>query len=281
MLKTLVTLVVAVLVPSSSAADAVGQSWRTLTMSRHLGNERSVNVDVQYTAGRFSVGKVEAGTLYRMQLEYDEDRFEPVAEYDGSNFRVGTEWRSRWTRFVTRDIAGEMKLALARDVSMDLEMAFGAVEADIDLGGFRLTALDIDTGASKMRLDISEPNAASISTVSLNVGAADVAVRHIGNLNAEVIEMNAGAAKVELDFTGEWQRDVQVLVDMGVGSLSLRFPKGLGVRFDADTFLSSSNLEELVKRGDTYFSLDYDDAEYRVTVDVDAAFGSVNVEWVP
>ena len=44
-----------------------------------------------------------------------------------------------------------------------------------------------------------------------------------------------------------------------------------------DTFFTSLDSEGLVKRGDTYESLDYDDVEYQIAVDVDAAFGGVRV----
>ena len=114
----------------------------------------------------------------------------------------------------------------------------------------------------------------------MDVGAAEFTVGHLGNLNAAVIDIDAGVGHIELDFTGEWQRDALVSVDMGLGSLVLRFPKELGVRLVKDTFLTSLDSEGLVKRGDTYYSLDYDDAEYRVTVNVDAAFGSIRVLWV-
>jgi hypothetical protein len=46
------------------------------------------------------------------------------------------------------------------------------------------------------------------------------------------------------------------------------------------TFLRSLDSEGLVKRGDTCYSLDYDESEYQITVDIDAAFGSIRVEWV-
>ena len=82
----------------------------------------------------------EEGTLYWMQLEYDEDRFEPVADYGSSSIRIGTESRGRRIRIGKNQRAGNMELELSRDVSMDLDMEFGAVRADIDLGGLRLSA---------------------------------------------------------------------------------------------------------------------------------------------
>ena len=85
---------------------------------------------------------------------------------------------------------------------------------------------------------------------------------------------------VVLDFRGEWNRDANVSVDMGLGALELRFPEGLGVKLMKDTFLTSLDSEGLMKRGDAYYSMDWDNAPYRVTVTVDAAFGSIDVVWV-
>lgn len=273
-------LALALLLISVGAVQAYGQDWRTVTMSRQIQDEQTVDVEVRYGAGRLSVGPAETGTLYWIQLRYDEEVFEPVAELRGSTLRIGTESIGHRFRIGKNRTGGEMKLELARDIAMDLSMEFGAVKADIDLGGLRLTGLDIETGASQTRLVVSQPNREAMAKASLKVGAAEFTARQLGNLNASRIEVDAGLGDIDLDFTGEWQRDARVFVDMGLGALTLRFPKGLGVRLVKDTFLTSLDSEGLVKRGDAYYSLDYDEADYRVTVDVDAAFGSIRVLWV-
>ncbi len=249
-------------------------------MSRQVEDEQSVEVNVEYGTGRLSVGPAEAGVLYRMQLEYDEDAFEPLAEYQGSLLRIGTEGLGRRIRLGSDRTAGEMELALSRDVAMDLGMDFGAVRADIDLGGIPLTRLEIATGASETLVDISEPNPETMSRASMDVGAAEFTVRNLGNFNTQEIEIDAGVGDIELGFAGDWRQNARVSVDMGLGSLVLRFPRGLGVRLETDTFLTSLDPQGLVKRGDEYYSLDYDESEYQITVDVDAAFGSIRVEWV-
>ena len=260
------------------AAEA--QNRRTVTMSRQVENERSLDVKVQYGAGRFSVGPAEAGVLYQMQIEYDEDVFEPLAEYQGSSLRIGTESVHRRIRLGRDRMAGEMQLALSREIAIDLDMDFGAVRADIDLGGIPLTRLEIETGASQTLIDISEPNTEMMSRASIDIGAADFTIRNLGNLNTPRIEIDAGLGDIELAFTGDWQQDARVSVDMGLGSLVLLFPRGLGVRLDKDTFLTSLDSQGLVRHGDSYYSLDYDEAEYQITVDIDAAFGSIRVAWV-
>ena len=119
------------------AVDAAqAQNRRTVTMSRQVEDEQNLEVNVRYGAGRFSVGPAESGVLYHMQIEYDEGVFEPLAEYRGSSLRIGVQSLGRRVR-LGRDRAGTMELALSRDVAMDLNMDFGAVRAEIDLGGIR------------------------------------------------------------------------------------------------------------------------------------------------
>jgi hypothetical protein len=163
---------------------------------------------------------------------------------------------------------------------MRLDLEFGAVRADLDLGGLHLTALDLSTGASKSMIDISEPNRGQIATARFEVGAAEFAARHLGNLNAERIEFDAGVGSVTLWLDGDWQRDMRLSIDMGLGALELRVPEGLGIQLRKDSFLTSLDSEGLVKRGDSYESLDWADASRKVTIDLDAAFGSVKVIWV-
>jgi hypothetical protein len=260
--------------------SASAQSWRTVTMSRQLSGESGMKVRIRYGAGRLSIRPADPGTLYRMHLRYDEDTFEPVARYDENRLDLGVESIRKhidWPR--DRD-SGEMELSLARNVPMDLDLEFGAVRAELDLGGLQMTELDLSTGASESMVSISEPNPVHMGTANFEVGAADFYVRDLGNLNADRITVDAGVGKVVLAFTGEWQKDSDVAVDMGLGALELRFPEGLGVRVVKNTFLTSLDSEGLVKRGDSYYSVDWEEADHRVTVSVDAAFGSIDVVWV-
>ena len=115
----------------------------------------------------------------------------------------------------------------------------------------------------------------------LQVGAADFTARRLGNLNARLIELNAGVGDLSVDLTGEWRQDGVVRVQMGLGSLELRFPQGVGVKLEQKTFLTSVDTQGLVKRGDAYYSLGWDEAERHVTVDIQAAFGNVDIRWAP
>ena len=277
MMRAMVVAAVAALVIGPVGAEA--QEWRTVTMSRQLQDNAELRVYVEYGAGHIKVRSVDEGLLYRMNLRYDEEKFEPVEDLSGDRLRLGVESLGRRGRMSGRQ-SGELDLELARGVPMDLDLDFSAVEADIDLGGLALTGLDVSTGASESVVDISEPNPVQMGTASFEAGAAEFTAKHLGNLNAERIEIDAGVGAITLGLDGRWERDTRISIDIGIGSLELRVPEGLGVQLRKDSFLTSLDSEGLIKRGDVYESPDFADAEYRVMIDLEAAFGSVSVVWI-
>jgi hypothetical protein len=172
------------------------QSMRTVTMSRQLTGDDEVRVAVSYGAGRFTVRSIDEGLLYRMNLTYDEDAYEPVADFSGDRLELGVQSIRGGRSLRGRREAGELALELGRGVPMRLDLEFGAVRADIDLGGLELSALELSTGASESSIDISELNRAQIGTARFEVGAAEFTARHLGNLNAERIEVDAGVGSL-------------------------------------------------------------------------------------
>ena len=273
-------LYIAVVTVAVAPALLAGQSWRTVTMSHQIEDNSEIRVFVEYGAGHLKIGAADGGVLYRMNLRYDEDIFEPVSDFSGDRLHLGVESIGRGFNIGRNKQSGELDLEFARGIPMDMDLEFGAVRADIDFGGLALTDLDLSTGASQSTIDISEPNSVGMSTARFEIGAAEFEARHLGNLNAERIEVDAGVGQVTLWLNGRWQRDASVSIDMGLGALELRVPEGLGLRLRKEGFLVSLDSEGLVKRGDWYYSLDYEDADRKVTVDLDAAFGSVKVVWV-
>lgn len=239
-----------------------------------------MDVNVQFGAGRFNVHPAESGLLYRMELRYDEEVFEPRVDYEAGELDVDIE-RVGSGFHLTRDHSGgELDLGLSRDVLLNLDLEFGAVRAEVDLGGLSMSALELSTGASETTLRVSEPNPEPMRRAVIEAGAARFDAQSLGNLNADRIQVDAGLGEMTLGFDGEWRRDARVDVDVGMGSLDLRFPRGLGVRLVMDSFLTSLDPQGLIKEGEAYLSPDWDTAERKVDVRIDSAVGRVDVSWM-
>src|SRR5262245_17006417 len=77
--------IITVLATSSLA----GQSFRTLSGTRQRAGEKALDVTIEFAAGRFNLHRDATGALYRSKMAYNEDKFEPISEYDDGELHLG------------------------------------------------------------------------------------------------------------------------------------------------------------------------------------------------
>lgn len=265
------------LVLLAPTAGLAAQDWATARFSRQLQGEDDVEVRVRYGAGTFILSPLDTDHFYRMRLRYDESAFQPLHDYRAGRLTLGIEGSQRRTSLRRVDRGGELELELSKRVPMRLHLEFGAVQARVDLGGLRLQRLELSTGASEAEIRVSEPNPLEMEWARFQVGAASFTARDLGRLNAREIEVEAGVGSVRIDLGGLQRAETRVRAEMGLGSLEILVPRGVGIRLDRSTFLTSVSTADLSRRGDSYYSPEWESAERRVVIEVDAAFGSVTV----
>ncbi|MDT8368280.1 MAG: LiaF-related protein [Longimicrobiales bacterium] len=265
-----------------SPAPVAAQEMKSVTISRALTTEKALDVVVTFGAGELLLRRADRGTLYALDLRYDERAFVPLADFDGHRLEVGLETHDRQGNLDLDDgRSGRLDLRLAPDVPMDLRLKFGAGRSTIDLGGLALRDLDIETGASESELDVSRPNSQVLRRAQLDVGAAEFTALRLGNLNLERLDVTLGVGDLTLDFSGALERDIEVTIDMGLGSLELRLPEAVGLRLEKSSFLTSFDTEGFERRDGVYYSSNWDDASRRIDVTIDAAFGSIRIVRTP
>lgn len=270
----------AVLMLTSTAAT---QQWRSVNSSRQLAGETRLDVQVRYAAGHLEIGAGPASRLYEMALRYDEERFRPLSEYrrDDGVLRLGVQSRDEGGARINRvSDESRARLALNPVVPTRLRLEFAAGEASVDLGGLTLQDVHLSTGASQTRVSFGAPNRARAERVKIEAGAADLQVTGLGNARADRIEVAGGVGSTVLDFSGDWQRNASVSVDMGVGAVTLRVPRSLGVRVQMNSFLTRFERSGMERRGGAHVSENWDRATHRLTFEVSAALGSVNLVWI-
>jgi hypothetical protein len=263
-----------------AASAGHAQSWRTVTSARQLQGERELTVAVQYGAGDLRIAPAPSGLLYRMQLRHDERQTRALAAYDraAGTLRLGIEGtgsRQRGSRG-----GGNAAIDLAPTVPIALRLEFGAGRADVELGGMAIRSLEVATGASETTLRWSAPNRIAATELRISSGASRMRVGGLGNARAERIRYDGGVGEAILEFDGAWRSGTDVAVEMGLGSVTLSFPRALGVRIESRSTLSRFSPAGMERRGDAWYSPGYDGAAQRVTVRVGAALGAVTVQWI-
>ncbi len=263
-------------------ADLDAQRWKTVTAARQVTNEEKLRVEVQYGAGVLTVRRGDAGELYNAIFHFAEDWATPKTEYANGRLEVGLSASENGNRD-SDDWPDEasLELKLSPGVPLDLELAFGAGQAELDLTGLAVTKLKVNTGASESVIRVDEVNRERMESAAINVGAADLHIHGVGNLNADQVTVKSGLGAVTLRLDGEWARDGRLLVDMGLGALELQVPRSLGVRLTRPgSFLASFETEGLEKRGKAYQSANWESAERKVEIEITAVLGSVDLEWI-
>jgi hypothetical protein len=266
-----VSLILA-LAPLSAAA----QDWRTVNSFRQHAGEGELQVELRYGAGQLLVEPGTRGELYRVGIRYDSDAFDPLTEYRPGLLKVGVEGGSRSVRLRDQK-GGDMKLALSPDVMLDLRLAFGAVEANMELGGLHVSRIKVETGASDSRLRFSAPNATQCHRLDLSMGAAAFRAVGLGNADCSHVNAEGGVGDMDLDFSGVWRRDMTADITMALGSVTLTVPEDVGVVVRRSTFLTSFSGRHFTKRGRDHYSDNWDQATRKLTVELQGAFGSFTV----
>jgi hypothetical protein len=264
--------------------ELAAQSWSSVQFQRQATSAAPLRVEVGYGAGTFRLAAADPGHLYRARLRYDEEAFTPVHRFSGDLLRIGVEGKDSSTRRVS--LRGgmeeaELDLRLSREAPTDLSLEFGAVSAEIDLGGIRLQGLKVSTGASETLIRVSEPNPEPLATAGFEVGAAAFVARELGNLGAERIEVEAGVGDVRLEFQGLTRSETTLDASMGIGSLEIRVPANVGIRLTRSSFLSSLRAPDLQRQGDVWVSPNWERASVRMRISLQTALGSVTVVRLP
>jgi hypothetical protein len=260
------------------------QTMRPFGTFRQLHGETRLTARLEYAAGSLRVVSGPTGELYRMDLSYDDSRYVPVSDFDTQtgSVRLGLKPAGEGgVRVVSRTQLSQIAaVALSPRVDLALDLTLGAVDADVELGGLRVTNLQVKTGASRTVIRFSQPNAARCALAAISAGAAEVSVLGLGNSRCDDIEFEGGIGKVLLDFGGTWSSSSEVEVKMAMGELTLRLPRKIGVRIRMDKFLSTFEPAGLVRRENGFQSPNYDPKQRHLDLDLTTAVGGVNVEWV-
>jgi hypothetical protein len=261
-------------------AAIAAQQWRTLDASRQLRDSAAHEVRVRYGAGRLEIRPATEPVLYSLSLRYDEDNGRPVHEYDATRHRltVGlTDQSFKFARHNRERMNNDLRLALSPSVPVDLELDVGAAKADMDLGGLAVRDARIRIGASSSVLDFSAPNKTQLRSLDIDVGAASFTARHLGNANVSEMQVRSGVGSVSLDFSGEWREDMSLDADVALGKLEIRVPPEVGLRVDVHRVLASFDRRGLVKRGNAYYSENWDSARHKLRVRAATTFGAIEV----
>lgn len=135
--------------------------------------------------------------------------------------------------------------------------------------------MSIDVGAGGSDLTVGS---LALSSLAIKAGAGDVTVDLTGAPSLTQLDADIGAGEVTVDLTGDWQNDLDANIEGGVGEITLRLPRGVGVRVDVELGIGKVSASGLSKDGDAYVNDAFGESAVTLRVDIQGGVGEINLE---
>jgi hypothetical protein len=231
---------------------------QTKTETVELGDAEDVRVTIKMGAGELRIAPSETGAedLVEAAFTYNVAAWEPRVSYEVNDDRGRLTIRQPNTDefSIGGNLRYEWDLRFRDDVPLTLRIECGAGDSELDLGALDIPRLDMKLGAGNANVDFS------------------------GNTTLERLEFDLGAGDLNLDLTGDWEHNVDVDIQGGIGKTTLRLPKDIGVRIDVTQGIGDIETLGLQKRGGDYVNAAYEDADEIIEITIQAGIGAIKME---
>jgi len=150
------------------------------------------------------------------------------------------------------------------------------------MGGMMVDSMDAKLSASSAKLYFDEPNKETLDKFKLDAAASSVDIYGAGNIDFEVMDIDADASKITVDLTGKNKRDGEVRINADASTVKLKLPENVGIRIVMDKYEISSvriNNSEILSRSDKeYVSKNYEDTERTLKIYADLNVTTLTIE---
>ncbi len=229
-----------------------------------------VGLTLSFGAGDITLDPGAEGSLVSGTLRYNVPDFKPEITTEGDDVSIeqGNLNVSGLPNF-NEKVINEWELKLANE-PLNLTIKAGAYKADYELGGLSLNRLEVSDGAADVNLAFSEPNAIELQSFDYSTGASDVTLEGLGNGNISTMTFRSGAGSYRLDFTGALQRDMEVLIESGISSVTIVVPEGVPAEVSFEGGLSNVNTFGDWQKNDNKYSQSGEGFKIKITVKMGA-----------
>jgi hypothetical protein len=246
-----------------------------------------IDLEMDLSVGEYIVVPTDTtdGVVAIIEGRYDADKFAYDLIFEEEARRADLYFSSESLRKRLSDWDSEdnhWQISLVPGFEYLLTVDIGAAEAEIDLGGLSISELDLDIGAADARIEFTTPNKSTLRFFRVDAGACDLDMRQLGNARFEHLEFDGGVGDFYLDFSGEFDYEASVDINVGLGSIDIILPDDIGVRIEADdNWLSSIDLPRRHfdrVDNDVYETENFADAVGRLTIFLEVGLGAADIE---
>jgi hypothetical protein len=209
-------------------------------------------------------------------VKYNVADLKPTVTVNGNNVTIQQgNLQLTGIPFVNTNVINDWNLSLANS-PMNLYVKAGAYTGNYELGGLSIQHLEVTDGASRVKLNFSEPNQIEMTSFKYMTGASEVSLMDLSNANADEIAFNGGAGNYTLDFSGVLSRDVMVSIDAGISSVTVIVPNGVPAELTTNSTLITVNTSGgWQQSGNTYL---LSGSGYKINITAKMGAGSLQLQ---
>ncbi len=237
-------------------------------------------LDLRFFGGELVLSSGAEDLLLSGSVEYNTNEMRPEVVTEGNRVIVRPIENVGLSAFVTDGLENKWDVQLG-SVPMHLALDVAATTADLDFGGVSLLDLRVKQGAAGFDLYFTEPNNVRMDELNFKGGASRASLSSLANSRADEIVIEVGAGEYILDFGGELQNDIDVIIRGGFGNVTIIMPE----ETRAEVIVLQGNSLDVEIEGawltdnENRYALpaDSSESEFEIIIDVEFSPGSLNL----
>ena len=145
---------------------------------------------------------------------------------------------------------------------------------DVQLNNGVPMHLTLEIGAGASELELSE---LSLQSLSVSAGAGETTI-NLASSSIETLNIDAGIGEMTVDLSGDWQQDLEARIRSGVGELTVKLPRNVGVRVEVATGVGEVQTGGLRSSGKAYVNDAYGQSDVTLHIDLQGGLGQINLK---
>lgn len=171
-----------------------------------------------------------------------------------------------------------VELPYGPEISLSAHIKAG--ELDFELGDLSIVDYELRNWAGETKVRFSEPNRVVMRTFDVNVKVGEVRLMNLGNALFEEADINSGIGELSVDFSGKGLERSMARIDLDIGETTIIVPEDIGTKLKVSKFILSdvSYANWFEKRGNYYYSENYDDNEKTLYLMISTGIGELSIK---
>jgi hypothetical protein len=179
----------------------------------------------------------------------------PKVSVEGGRVTVTQRYEFARTLDLLSGGAPAFDLALGTGRPYALEIDSGASDLNLELGRLPLTRLTVRQAAGRLRIDFAEPCTANLEAVRVEAGAASLELRRVANSGFRELTLAGGAARCSVHFGGSLAHDARARVEAGVAAVTVSVPGTTAARIEASSVVGGLHIGDgFTKRAGAFWT---------------------------